>query len=294
MYKKILAKVLRKFQNLFIGNSKALLAPSLSIIQKNLSLHYRHAFASGSPRILIEDTGFRVNSQHDEDGILLFIFALIGTSNKKCIEICCGDGIECNVANLVLHHRWNALMIDGDLKNIEVAKKFYSTHPDSKIWPPKLIQKWITKENINAIISENNFEGEIDLLSIDVDGVDYWLWKEISACSPRVVVLEINHLWGPVESVTIPYSPQFVAEYTQYGSDYAGASLQAFIKLARDKGYFFVGTNSICTNAFFVRNDIKCSWLSEKDPKDCFKHPRAIFGMNVRLPGVKDKTWIKV
>ena len=112
--------------------------------------------------------------------------------------------------------------------------------------------------------------------------------------SPRVVVLEFNHLWGPEVSVTTPYRDDFVGEFTKYGSDYAGASLAAFIKLGKRKGYRFVGTNEVATNAFFVRNEIECDWLPEVDPATCFGHPRAQFGMQERLPAVKDKEWVAI
>jgi hypothetical protein len=247
-----------------------------------------------SPPLNLKDVGFRIHSQHEEDGILLYIFSLIGNTNKKCVEICAGDGIECNTANLIINHRWIGLLCDANEKNIKKAKRFYSINPNTKYWPPKIRKKWITKSNVNRLIKENGFHGEIDLLSLDIDGIDYWLWKEISCISPRVVVLEFNHLWGPKTSVTVPYQDDFVAESTEYGSDYAGASLNAFVKLSKKKNYRLVGTNAIATNAFFIRNDILCAWLPEIDPSTCFDHPRAEFGMKHRLPGVINKEWVKV
>lgn len=241
-----------------------------------------------------KDVGFRIFSQNDEDGIILFIFSLIGTTNKRCVEVCAGDGIECNTSNLIINHRWIGLLCDGDDKNMATAKRFYSTNPDTQYWPPATVAEWITKSNINRVISENGFTGEIDLLSLDVDGVDYWLWTEISCISPRVVVLEFNHLWGPGASVSVPYRDDFVAEFTQYGSDYAGASLRAFVNLGKSKGYRLIGTNAISTNAFFLRNDILCDWLPEIDISTCFDHPRAQFGIKFRFPKVKNKDWVEV
>lgn len=265
-----------------------------AINQKILQNMYRQQYYSGNPMLTFREVGFRVHSQHEEDGILLFIFSLIGTTNKHCVEICAGDGIECNTANLIINHRWIGLMCDGNEKNIANAKKYYEEHLETKYWPPVIVKEWVTKENVNELIQANGFSGEIDLLSLDIDGIDYWLWKEISCIRPRVVVLEFNHLWGPDIAVTVPYRPDFVAEFTQYGSDYAGASLQAFIKLGKSKGYRLIGTNAIATNAFFLRDDISCDWLPEIDPASCFNHPRAQFGMNKRLPGIKNKQWTLV
>ncbi|GBE74428.1 hypothetical protein myaer87_16550 [Microcystis aeruginosa NIES-87] len=267
---------------------------SKSIEQLGLSLQYRQLYQNGAAPLAFSEVGFRVHSQNEEDGILLYIFSLIGTTNKKCVEICAGDGIECNTANLIINHRWIGLLCDGRQENVENAKRLYSKHPDTKYWPPSITCQWITAKNVNQTIAENGFNGEIDLLSLDIDGIDYWLWKEISCISPRVVVLEFNHLWGPDVSVTVPYADDFKAEFTQYGSDYVGASLLAFVKLGKEKGYRLAGTNAIATNAFFIREDIACSWLPEIEPATCFGHPRAQFGMKHRLPGVKDKKWIEV
>jgi hypothetical protein len=240
------------------------------------------------------DVGFRVHSQNNEDGILHYIFSLIGTTNKKCIEICVGDGLECNTTNLVLNQGWNALMFDGDVGNVKVAKDFFRSMKNTKFWIPIIINTWITRDNINKLISENNFNGEIDLLSLDIDGIDYWLWEAIDCISPRVVVLEFNHLWGADYSVSVPYSPEFKAEFKKYGSDYAGASLPAFVKLGKTKGYRLVGINNISTNAFFIREDINCPWLPEEKISNCFKHPRAQFGINHRLPKVSKKKWVEI
>jgi len=265
-----------------------------AVNQKNLMMSYKRLYHAESEPLTFRDVGLRIHSQHEEDGILLFIFSLIGVTNQKCVEICAGDGIECNTANLILNHRWIGLLCDGNEENIATAREFYSTHPDTRYWPPRIAHKFITKDNINQLIVDNGFEGEIDLLSTDIDGIDYWLWKEISCISPRVVVLEFNHLWGPDISVSVPYSDDFKAQFTAFGSDYAGASLKAFVKLGKEKGFRLVGTNSIATNAFFIRNDIACDWLPEIDTAVCFDHPRAQFGIKKRLPGVKDKDWVTI
>ncbi len=265
-----------------------------SVEQLGLSMHYRLLRSRGEGPLSFRDVGFRCHSQHEEDGILLYIFSLIGTSNKQCVEICAGDGIECNTANLIKNHRWVGLLVDGDAELVSRANEFYSECADTRIYTPKIVQHWITPANVNELIKSNGFEGAIDLLSLDVDGIDYWLLDALQVIQPRVVVLEFNHLWGPEESVTVPNDPDFTCELTEHGSDYAGASLAAFVKLGRKKGYRLVGTNAFATNAFFVSNDIHCEWLPEIDPAECFDHPRAKFGMQERWPKVRDREWVHV
>lgn len=255
---------------------------------------YREARDRNAGVPAFRDAGLRVMSQHDEDGYLLYIFALIGMMHKVSVEICAGDGIECNTANLLVHHGWSGLLVDGQESNIQKARQFYATHPNTRYWPPKTVHAWITRENVNGLIEEAGITGEIDLLSLDIDGIDYWLWESLEVVRPRVVVLEFNHLWGPEASVSVPYRPDFRAIFTEYGSDYAGASLAAFVKLGRRKGYRLVGANRIATNAFFVRDEIECRWLPEVAPESLFGHPRARFGMTHRLPLVRDMEWVPI
>lgn len=277
----------------YLGNLLSNKVTTISVSQKTLCIQIQLAIKQ-NVKLRINDFGLRFYSQHDEDGILLYIFSLIGTTNKMCVEICAGDGIECNCANLIINHRWTGLLVDGSEENVKKGTEFYANHPDTKYWPPQIIQKWITAENVNAFLEENGYTGEIDLLSLDIDGIDYWLWKAIITINPRVVVLEFNHLLGPNKSVTVPYDPKFEAEFTEYGSDYAGASLSAFVKLGNEKGYRLVAVNSIGTNAFFVRKDLQHPSLPEIEVANCFDHPRVKFGINVRFPKVKNREWIEV
>lgn len=294
MIRKLASKCRSYLQKQLLQKPSGIFARWPCADQKVLSVLYQQHYHAKCPPLSFKDVGFRVNSQNEEDGILLFIFSLVGTTTKRCVEMCAGDGIECNTANLIINHRWTGILFDGNERNIEKARQFYSTNQDTKYWPPTIIKQWITQSRVNSLILANGFSGQIDLLSLDMDGVDYWVWKEISCIAPRVVVLEFNHLWGPNPSVTVPYRDDFIAEYSQFGSDYAGASLQAFVKLNRQKGYRLVGTNAIGTNAFFVRNDIPCDWLPEIDVSTCFDHPRVQFGMKYRLPGVRCKAWVEV
>jgi hypothetical protein len=110
--------------------------------------------------------------------------------------------------------------------------------------------------------------GEIDLFSLDVDGMDYWMWKALIVASPRVVVVEYQTDWGSDNSVTVPYSPTFVADLSSLPY-YCGCSLPAWVNLGREKGYRLVGCNGSNYNAFFVRNDVGVDVLPEVDAADC-------------------------
>jgi hypothetical protein len=246
---------------------------------------------------LISDFGFSVHSQTDEDGILLYLFSVVGTTNRQAVEICAGDGMECNTANLLLNHGWYALLVDGDPSNVEKARRFYAQSKRTQIFPPKVVQAWITRDAVNQLIRDNGFSGEIDLLSLDLDGVDYWIWEAIPVISPRVVGLEYQDILGPDRLWTVPYADDFTAgEHSMTGAmpNFAGASLRAFTKLAHSKGYRLIGVNGYGFNAFFMRNDVGAEQFSEVPVADCFTHPKTIEGMAKRFPLVADMPWVEI
>ena len=139
---------------------------------------------------------------------------------------------------------------------------------------------------------DNGVEGEIDLFSLDIDGIDYWIWNAVSVIQPRVVLVEYQDIWGPERAVTVPYKPDF--NRFDVHPDFYGASLPAFVKLGHAKGYRLVGVNRYGFNAFFVRKGIGEDVLPEIPVADCFSHPKVIQGMKKRLPAVENLAWQEV
>jgi hypothetical protein len=245
----------------------------------------------------LQDMGFKVFSQTDEDGILLYIFAVIGTRNKIGVEICAGDGLECNLANLILNHGWHALLVDGNKDLAARGAEFYRSSRCSYPFPPVFINAWVTRDNVNDLLTRHGFMGEVDLLSLDMDGVDYWVWERISAISPRVVVLEYLDIAGPDRAWTVPYADDFDGSRkssTNGNPNYCGASLLAYVKLGRKKGYRLVGVNRLGFNAFFIREGIAEDLIPTIEVKDCFSHPKVVQGMRDRFHLIKDFPWVEV
>lgn len=264
--------------------------------QMTLKQLYRQQALDGRVPAL-DDVGFKVFSQTDEDGILLFLFAVLGTTSRKVVEICAGNGIECNAANLLVNHGWTGLLVDGDEGQVAQGRRFYADHPHTYVDPPTFVRSWVTRDNVDDIVSAHGFAGDIDLLSLDMDGVDYWIWDALSAARPRVVVCEYQDIAGPERSVTVPYSEDFDARrYPMTGSmpNFAGASLAAFTKLARGKGYRLVGCNRYGYNAFFVRDGLGEDLVPEVSVESCFTHPKVLRGMAERWPLVADLPWVEV
>ena len=193
------------------------------------------------------------------------------------VEICAGDGIECNAANLIINHGWQGLLLEGDAEQVARGKAFYSTCRNTWVSPPTFVNDWITAENVDALVAGQGFSGPIDLLSLDVDGNDYWIWNAIRCIDPTVVVLEFNANCGPDTSVTMSYKPDFRLDLTVQPYR-CGASLPAFVKLARAKGYRLVGVQSLGFNAFFVRNGVGESLLPERSARECYDRTERLRG----------------
>jgi hypothetical protein len=200
----------------------------------------------------LNDHEFKVYSQWGEDGIIDYLIRNVEIENNIFVEFGVGNYLESNTRYLLINKNWSGLVIDGDSKNISFIKS------DPIYWRQDLKADcaFITKDNINELLEKHAIMGDIGLLSIDIDGNDYWVWKEIDVISPRIVVIEYNYRFGADNAVTIPYDPHFVRQKAHYSMIYFGASLPALVSLGKKKGYSFIGCNSNGLNAFFVRTDV--------------------------------------
>lgn len=189
---------------------------------------------------------FSFSSQNDEDGLVLALFKRIGSTNRTFVEFGCGMNGG-NSGFLASEMGWRGLMVDAREDAIRKITIRYTGHDVvAKAWR-------LTAENVNPFLVACGFEGEIDLLSLDIDGIDYYIWEALTAVRPRMIAAEYNWLFGPERAVTIPYNAEFNLEAIGIRS-YHGASLAALVHLARTKGYRLVATERV--NAFFVRNDV--------------------------------------
>lgn len=188
---------------------------------------------------------FRLASQNQEDGITLALLKAVGVTTQRFVEL--GSGLSGgNSAFLASEYGWTGLMVDGDADHMRrVARRFPRA---------TAVASWITRENVNELILSNGLGGEVDLFSLDIDGNDYWVWEAMTACQPRVVILEYNSIFGSERSVTIPYDPKF--NRAKHRVTYYGVSLSAWAKLAARKGYRLVAVEPTGVNAYFVRNDL--------------------------------------
>lgn len=216
---------------------------------------------------------FRGISQNEEDGITLALVNEMGSGTRRFVDIGCGANGG-NSGFLALECGWTGLMADGDPARIAVAQDLFSGHP------VVVTHAWITVEGVNDLIQQHGLAGEIDLLSIDLDGNDYWIWKAVDVCRPRIVVMEYNSLFGPDITVTIPYQTQF-SRKKMAGHGYYGASLRALDHLARGKGYRLVAVEPRGVNAYFMRNDTALH-IPACDPGASFRRLEKMVNTRVR------------
>jgi len=201
-------------------------------------LHTRDLPIQQPPATLFDLERFerRVFSQGGEDGLLDAIFGIVGATNRRYVELGGGDGVQCNTEHL-RQLGWRGLIVDGACK---------PGRPDIP-----LVNAWITAEGVEALMDAHDVPQEPDLLSLDIDGNDYWVWQAIQR-RPRVIIAEYNANLPARRALTIPYDPK----HSWDGTDFYGASLMALVHVARQKGYTLVYCTQAGVNAVFVRDDL--------------------------------------
>ena len=191
----------------------------------------------------------KVYSQNGEDGIIEEIFNRIGITNKYFVEFGVGNGLENNTVYLLIKG-WKGYWIEGSPNFCKRIEKDFHDHIQQQ--QLQLKQAFITAENIENLFAEAKVPQELDLLSIDIDGNDYWVWKAIDNYRPRVVIVEYNALYPPNTNWIMKYNPNHSWKYDSY----FGASLSSLENLATLKGYKLVACCFSGINAFFVREDL--------------------------------------
>jgi hypothetical protein len=201
----------------------------------------------------IRDAEFKVFSEYGDDGIIQYLIrqTRIPRELETFVDFGVESYIEANTLFLLRNNNWRGLIMDGSAKNIERAKK------NTVYWRHDLTARtaFITKDNINALIAQAGLSGPIGLLSIDIDGNDFWVWEALDVVQPIIVIAEYNSVFGSRRALTIPYDPTFTRHKAHHSGLYWGCSLKALERLGTAKGYALVGSNNSGNNAYFVHRD---------------------------------------
>lgn len=215
----------------------------------------------------IQDYEFKIFSQAGEDGIIQFLVNHVEIKNKIFIEFGVEDYVESNTRFLMMNNNWSGLVMDGAEANIKKIQK------SGWLWKYDLEAKaaFVDIDNINNLISSPKYI-DIGILSIDIDGNDYHILKQIDMkkLNPSILILEYNSVFGDERKITVPYDKVFFRTKAHYSNLYFGASLPALTDLADTLGYSLVGSNSIGSNAFYVRKDLLNEKIREKTVKESY------------------------
>jgi hypothetical protein len=230
-------------------------SPATKAALRRLAQDYRRAAETDAQLPSVWDTGLRVFSQFDEDGVILFLLAVDGFRTRRFVDLGAGDGvIASNCANLAFNLGYHGLFVDAREAEVDRGRRFYASHPDTRERPPTFVNGFVTRENVNELVGSRGFEGEIDLLSIDLDGNDYWIWESLRCVRPRLVVIETHTELG-YEDYVMPYEADFDWRRAPPGAR-IGASPAAMNRLADQLGYRPVGANLYGFNVIYGRRDV--------------------------------------
>ncbi|NIJ51569.1 FkbM family methyltransferase [Dyadobacter arcticus] len=243
----------RKLESLFSGY-KSSLSSDLENIKVSQGLILNKLNLGNSTPLILDDitkSEFKIFSQWGDDGIISFLVSYLEIKDKRFVEFGVENYTECNTKFLLISQNWRGLIMDGSNKNMT------SLRTSDLYWKFDItaVDVFVTAENIDSLLKDNGFSGEIGILHIDIDGNDYWIWKSVTVANPIIVIVEYNSIFGFEQPWTIPYNPSFVRTEEHYSNLYYGTSLLSICDLAEEKGYHFIGCNSNGNNAYFVRKD---------------------------------------
>ena len=263
-----LFKILKELQKRLI-NKLLLKRPDFS--EKRIFLQGKYLQTLNRKKEYIEnfkEIEFSVFSQFGDDGIIDWLLYQLPKVKKNFVEIGVQDYWESNTRFLLKSENWSGILIDASSKDINNIKKqrVYWQHDI------KALNHMVNKENINQVLIEkiDKSNRDIGLLSIDIDGVDYWILKELEVVKPSLIICEYNSNFGDIHKITVPYEKNFERTKKHYSNLYFGASIKALISLMEKKGYTFLGTNSAGINAYFVINELSSVFNSKIKKRTIF------------------------
>ena len=241
-------------------NNRATTIRSIFSISRDLDdlrIEVGRSLCGGFDGKILEDptqAEFRVFSQFGEDGIIQYLLSVIRIPRYQhsFVEFGVETFVESNCRFLMRKDNWSGLVIDGSRKNIGRIKS------SGEYWRHDLFAcaAFIDRDNINQIIKDNGFSGKIGILSIDIDGNDYWVLEAVDIVEPAIIVAEYNSVLGCERALTIPYEKAFRRNAAHYSNLYWGASIKALTLLANSRGYDLVAGNTAGNNVFYVRRDL--------------------------------------
>lgn len=245
---------MRHIKSAILKRLRTIVAPSSAHVERQIVLNSLMVAKLNREKQswkMLAEAEFSGFSQWGEDGVIDWLIHQLPGLPRTFVEFGVEDYRESNTRLLMCLRNWHGLVMDGSADHIADIQR------QDIYWRYDLTAKcaFIDRDNVNQLISEAGFTGDIGLLSVDIDGNDYWVWQAIDVVAPVIVVCEYNAVFGDKYQLSVPYQAAFQRTRAHHSNLYFGASLPALAALANEKGYTFVGTTSTGCNAFFVRDD---------------------------------------
>ena len=217
-----------------------------------------------SPKVDLWKASASIHSQLGEDGVIAAIFQIIEPSRRFAVEFGCSDGItNSNVRHLIAREGWSGLLLDGDERLVQIAKKNYADLPKATI-----ANEWVYPGNVEILFEQYGVPKDVDMVVIDIDSNDYYVWRAITEFRPKVVLIEFNANFPPPQRRVVRFHPMNYWD----GSDYYGASMQSLVDLGKKKGYELVFCNGL--NLFFVDAQYFPSFgIEDNSPTTLYRPP---------------------
>ena len=266
MLKKLIRKILnrlflRKFDDIKVQKGQ---------------LFERHLEQNLNKITSIEETFFKVFSQDYEDGIIQYLIKSLGLKNIKFVEIGTQDYSESNTRYIFETMRCEGLIIDPTPNLKKKINSFLRT------WKNTLTihNDFINSNNVVEIIEKNSFEKNLDIFSLDIDGIDYWILEKLPKKIAKIFIIEYNPYFGSKKEICAP-NIEYFDRFKYHSTGFCwGASLKAIIKLMKQKGYTFIGTNNLNVNSFFVQDEfISKIGFNLPNLNDLSKHTEVKFNL---------------
>jgi hypothetical protein len=267
--KKMLYAVIRKIIEAANFEKRRIEYSERILINQGRILAAQQLNNSTTQQLNLNDKEFSIFSQFGEDGIIQFLVNSLEVKHRTFIEFGVEDFTESNCRFLMMKDNWRGFVIDGSERNISrLIKSYYFWKFDLQA-----ICAFVDQDNVEDLLNLSGFDHDLGILSIDLDGVDYFILSTITRFKPRILICEFNPIFGPTRKVTVPYDDKFQRFEHHYSGQYWGASLSAINDVATRLGYGLIGTNSAGHNAFFVRDDLIKPPLHRLDPERAFNFP---------------------
>lgn len=219
--------------------------------------------------IRLSETAVVGCSQNGEQGVIDAVFREIGVKSRTCVEFGAYDLKKASNVYPLWTDGWRALLIEGDKRRYEKLRSDYAAHPQHEDQRVQIANRFVSEngaDSLDRILAEHDFPTDVDLVSIDVDGQDFHIWRGLETFAPRLVIVEYN-----------PSIPPHIEIIGDGRGNNIGCSALALARLGQQKGYSLIAC--VGWNAFFVHREHAALFADSDDLEALFDYSYLHYAM---------------